>query len=99
MFANHLAHARILQVNLEYCHTQMFRCGGHLNWQYSVPWPCLHREIVDTWGVPKPAFYGYANACRPLALFVDLERYLWHPGETVQIAGAPGERRSTGERP
>jgi len=84
--ANHMAHARVLQVNLEYCRAQMFRCGGHLNWQYSVPWPCLHREIVDWWGIPKPAFYGYANTCRDPAVFIDFERYLWHPGETMNPA-------------
>ena len=82
VMANHLAHIRVLQVNLEYCRSQMFRCGGHLNWQYAVPWPCLHREIVDWWGVPKPAFHHYANACRDPALLVDLQRYLFDPGDT-----------------
>ncbi len=86
VMANHLAHIRVLQVNLEYCRSQMFRCGGHLNWQYAAPWPCLHREIIDYWGIPKPAFYHYANACRDPALFLDLERYLYDSGEPFDPA-------------
>lgn len=85
VIANHFAHMRVIQVNLEFCRSQMFRCGGHLNWQYSVPWPCLHREIVDWWGVPKPAFYAYVNGCRDLALFVDVETYLWQPGQRIEL--------------
>ncbi|MFA9477928.1 glycoside hydrolase family 2 protein [Phycisphaerales bacterium AB-hyl4] len=85
VLANHFAHVRVLQVNVEYCRMQMFRCSGHLNWQYSVPWPCLHREIVDWWGLPKPAFYHYVTSSKPLALLVDLEKYLWDPGETLDV--------------
>lgn len=83
IYASYLWHAQICRLNMEYCRSRMYKCSGNLNWQFSAPWPCLHREIVDTWGVPKPAFYYYMNSMRPTALFVDLEKYLWNPGERM----------------
>lgn len=84
IYASYLWHARICSFNMEYCRSRMFKCSGNLNWQFSAPWPCLHREIVDTWGVPKPAYYYYMNSMKPTALFVDLEKYLWNPGERMK---------------
>lgn len=83
--ANHLSHAQLCRLNMEFCRTRMFSCSGNLNWQFNVPWPCMHREIVDTWGVPKPGFYYHSKACQHLLLSVDFERYLWHPGETLSV--------------
>ena len=98
LFANHLAHARILQVNLEYCRTQMFRCGGHFNWQYSVPWPCLHREIVDTWGVPQARLLRLRQRLptpRPLHRPRTLPLA---PRRDRETARAPGQRRAEREQ-
>ncbi|OGV39546.1 MAG: hypothetical protein A2X48_12990 [Lentisphaerae bacterium GWF2_49_21] len=82
LLANHLNHIRISTYNMEYCRMQMFECSGNLSWQLNAPWPCLHREIIDCWGNPKPTFYRYINSSRPLALLLDFEKYLWNPGET-----------------
>ncbi len=79
--ANQIAHGLICRINMEFCRSRMFRCSGNLNWQFNVPWPCLHREIVDTWGVPKPAYYYYVNASRPVILMLDFDRYLYDMGE------------------
>ncbi len=81
LFANWLNHALVCQYNMEYCRSQMFKCSGNLNWQLNVPWPCMHREIVDTWGQPKPAYYYQKNASKPSVAIIDLERYLWQAGE------------------
>lgn len=81
VLAGQLHHAITSRYNLEYCRSQMFRCTGNLNWQFNVPWPCFHREIVDTWGVPKPAYYHYRESSREAILTLDHDRYLWHPGE------------------
>jgi beta-mannosidase len=80
-FANHFVHGELCRYNMEYCRTQMFTCSGNLNWQLNAPWPCMHREVVEYNGVPKPAFYWHINACKPVIGVVDIERYLWHPGE------------------
>lgn len=81
VFANYLTHGWLCRYNMEYCRTQMFKCSGNLNWQLNAPWPCMHREIVEYNGVPKPAFYYHINACKPVIGVVDIERYLWHPDE------------------
>ncbi len=81
--ANHLAHIQICRTNLEFCRSRMFQCSGNLNWQFNVPWPCAHRELADAWGSPKPAYYHYIKASRPVAAFIDIERYLWRPGEIL----------------
>jgi beta-mannosidase len=83
LFANWLNHARICQCNMEYCRTQMFKCSGNLNWQLNVPWPCMHRELVDTWGIPKPAYYFQKNASRPTIAIVDFEKYLYNPLDSL----------------
>jgi beta-mannosidase len=84
LFANWLNHARICQYNMEYCRSHMFTCSGNLNWQLNAPWPCMHREIVDVWGVPKPAYYFQKNASRPTIAILDWEKYLWNPLETLR---------------
>ncbi len=81
MYANYLWHANISRINMEYCRTRMFKCSGNLNWQFNVPWPCMHREIVDMWGVPKPAYYYYVNSSKPVIVSVDIQKYLWNPDE------------------
>lgn len=84
LHANWLSHSVLVRNNLEYCRSRMYRCSGNLNWQFNVPWPCMHRELVDHWGIPKPSYYAYRNSARELAMTVDLERYVWSPGEELE---------------
>ncbi|MFA6815702.1 MAG: sugar-binding domain-containing protein [Lentisphaeria bacterium] len=81
LFANYFTHGWLCRYNMEYCRSQMFKCSGNLNWQLNAPWPCMHRELIEYNGVAKPAFYWQLNASKPMIGVVDMERYLWHPGE------------------
>ena len=81
--AGQLAHAQAHRHNLEFCRQRMFLCSGCLQWQLNASWPALHREIVDFYGIPKPAYYAYKRAAREPLVVVDLSRYLYDGNETL----------------
>jgi beta-mannosidase len=84
--AGQLAHAQAHRHNLEYCRQRMFLCSGCLQWQLNASWPALHREIVDFYGIPKPAYYAYKRAAREPLVVADFPKYLYDGNEAVSAA-------------
>lgn len=42
-----------------------------------------NRGHIDWYGAPKPVYYWYKNACRPVITLADFERFVYHPGEQL----------------
>lgn len=71
------------RLNMEYARASKYESSGCWTWQLNASWPSFHREHVDWYGDPKPVYYWYKNACKPCISLADFERFVWHPGETL----------------
>lgn len=71
------------RLNMEYARAAKYESSGCWTWQLNGSWPSFHREQVDWYGDPKPVYYWYRNACKPVIALADLERFVWHPGEPL----------------
>jgi len=85
LMSGQIVHGQVHRQNIEYCRQSKFRCSGCLQWQLEASWPAMHREIVDWWGIPKPAYYACKRACRDYLVTVDLEKYLYDGGEELAV--------------
>ncbi|MCH6257107.1 hypothetical protein MLD52_11150 [Puniceicoccaceae bacterium K14] len=71
------------RLNMEHARASKYESSGCWTWQINASWPSFHREHVDWYGDPKPVYYWYKNACKPVITMVDLERFVYHPGEKL----------------
>ena len=71
------------RLNMEHARASKYESSGCWTWQINASWPSFHREHVDWYGDPKPVYYWYKNACKPVITMVDLERFVYHPGEPL----------------
>ena len=83
-----LLHASVLhcidsRLNMEYARAGKYESSGCWTWQINASWPSFHREHIDWYGDPKPVYYWYKNACKPVISLADFERFVWHPGELL----------------
>jgi beta-mannosidase len=71
------------RLNMEYARASKYESSGCWTWQINASWPSFHREHIDWYGDPKPVYYWYKNACKPVIALADFERFVWHPGELL----------------
>ena len=81
LMAGQIAHGQNHRHNLEYCRQTKYWCSGCLQWQLNGSWPSFHRELIDWYGVPKPAFYAYKRAARDYLVLADMEKYVFDGNE------------------
>jgi hypothetical protein len=74
------------RLNMEFARASKYESSGCWTWQLNASWPSFHREHIDWFGDPKPVYYWYKNACRPVIALADFERFVWHPGERLNPA-------------
>ena len=81
--ATQFLQAEALRYVIESNRRRKFRCGGSMLWQMNEPWPNVSATTcVDWYGVPKPAYYFVARACRPRHISLKYPRLDWQPGST-----------------
>jgi beta-mannosidase len=85
LMSGQIVHGQVHRHNMEYCRQSKFHCSGCMQWQLNASWPAMHREIVDWWGIPKPAYYAYKRACRDYLVTVDLEKYVYDGNEELAL--------------
>lgn len=78
-------HAVDNRMNMEYTRLHKYESSGCLSWQLNGSWPSFHREHIDWYGQAKSVFYYYQNAMRPVILCADIEKLVFHPGETIHF--------------
>ena len=71
------------RMNMEFARASKYESSGCWTWQLNASWPSFHREHVDWYGAPKPVYYWYKNACKPVICLADFERFVYHPGESL----------------
>ncbi|NBD39257.1 MAG: hypothetical protein GVY10_11880 [Verrucomicrobia bacterium] len=71
------------RMNMEFARASKYESSGCWTWQLNASWPSFHREHIDWYGAPKPVYYWYRNACRPVITLADFERFVYHPGELL----------------
>lgn len=71
------------RMNMEYARASKYESSGCWTWQINASWPSFHREHVDWYGDPKPVYYWYKNACKPVITLADFEKFVYHPGEAL----------------
>jgi hypothetical protein len=71
------------RLNMEYARASKYESSGCWTWQINASWPSFHREHIDWYGDPKPVYYWYKNACKPVIALADFERFVWHPDESL----------------
>ncbi|MFP4382486.1 MAG: glycosyl hydrolase 2 galactose-binding domain-containing protein [Spirochaetia bacterium] len=97
LMAGHLTHGQTHRHNMEFCRQNMYRTSGCMEWQLNGSWPSFHRELIDWYGEPKPAFYAYKRSMAGLLILADMEKYvydgneLFNPGIYAAADGPGGE--------
>ncbi|NLG85059.1 MAG: hypothetical protein GX493_10740, partial [Firmicutes bacterium] len=81
LMSGQIAHGQVHRHNLEYCRQTKYWCSGCLQWQLNGSWPSFHRELIDWYGVPKPAFYAYKRAAQDVIVVADMEKYVFDGNE------------------
>jgi hypothetical protein len=71
------------RLNMEFSRANKYESSGCWTWQMNASWPSFHREHIDWYGDPKPVYYWYRNACKPVISLADFERFVYHPGEPL----------------
>lgn len=71
------------RMNMEQARSNKYESSGCWTWQINASWPSFHREHVDWYGQPKSVYYWYKNACKPVIALADFERFVYHPGESL----------------
>lgn len=74
------------RLNMEFSRANKYESSGCWTWQMNASWPSFHREHIDWYGDPKPVYYWYKNACKPVIGLADFERFVYHPGERLDPA-------------
>ena len=83
--ATQFVQAEALRYVIESNRRRKFKCGGSMLWQMNEPWPNVSATTcVDWFGVPKPAYYYVARACRPRHVSLQYPRLDWQPGSTFE---------------
>jgi beta-mannosidase len=80
------------RLNMEYARASKYESSGCWTWQINASWPSFHREHIDWYGDPKPVYYWYKNASKPVIALADFERFVWHPGEVLEPRTLCGQR-------
>jgi beta-mannosidase len=53
-----------------------------LNWCYDEPWiTAANNSLISYPDLPKPAFYGVSDACRPFLASARIPKFSWKAGE------------------
>jgi beta-mannosidase len=81
LMAGQIVHGLRHRHNLEYCRQTKYYCSGCMQWQLNVSWPTFHRELIDWYGAPKPAFYAYKRAAQDYIVVGDMEKYVFDANE------------------
>jgi len=76
-------HCMDSRLNMEYARANKYESSGCWTWQINASWPSFHREHIDWYGDPKPVYYWYKNACKPIITLADFEKFVYHPGEAL----------------
>ncbi|MGE5549925.1 MAG: beta-mannosidase [Bacteroidota bacterium] len=99
LMAGQIAHGQNHRHNLEYCRQTKYWCSGCLQWQINGSWPAFHRELIDWYGVPKPAFYAYKRAAADYLVLADMEKYVFDGNEVFapEIYVVSDKQNRTGE--
>ncbi len=99
LMAGQIAHGQNNRHNLEYCRQTKYWCSGCLQWQLNGSWPTFHRELIDWYGVPKPAFYAYKRAAQDYLVLADMEKYVFDGNEVFgpEIYTVSDKQTRTGE--
>ncbi len=71
------------RMNMEFARASKYESSGCWTWQINASWPSFHREHIDWYGDPKPVYYWYKNACKPVIALADFERFVYHAGELL----------------
>jgi len=85
LMSGQIAHGQNHRHNMEYCRQTKYRCSGCMQWQLNGSWPTFHRELIDWYGVPKPAFYAYKRACADVIVIADMEKYVFDGNERFDL--------------
>lgn len=78
-------HCMDSRLNMEYSRANKYESSGCWTWQLNASWPSFHREHIDWYGDAKPVYYWYRNACKPVICLADFERFVYHPGEVMDV--------------
>lgn len=73
------------RLNMEFARAHKYESSGCWTWQINASWPSFHREHIDWFGDPKPVYYWYKNACKPIISLADFERFVYAPGEPLGV--------------
>ena len=84
IMSTQIAHGQNHRHNMEFCRQSKWWCSGCLQWQLNASWPAMHREIIDWWGIPKPAYFAYKRSSADYLVTVDMEKYLYDGGENFE---------------
>jgi len=58
-------------------------CSMTLNWCYNEPWiTAANNSLISYPDIPKPAFFGVSDACRPFLASARIPKFSWRGGET-----------------
>ena len=79
--ATQFVQAEALRYVIESNRRRKFHCSGSMLWQLNEPWPNVSATTcVDYYGVPKPAYYYVARACKPRHVSLKYPRLDQSPG-------------------
>jgi beta-mannosidase len=57
-------------------------CSMTLNWCYNEPWiTAANNSLISYPDIPKPAFFGVSDACRPFMASARIPKFSWKAGE------------------
>lgn len=82
LMSGHLTHGQNHRHNMEYCRQNKYHTSGCMQWQLNGSWPSFHRELIDWYGAPKPAFFAYKRAMQDTLVVADMEKYIFDGNET-----------------
>ncbi|OGS27796.1 MAG: hypothetical protein A2297_06830, partial [Elusimicrobia bacterium RIFOXYB2_FULL_48_7] len=99
MMSGQLVHGQNHRHNLEFCRQYKYWSSGCMQWQINGSWPSFHREIIDWYGLPKPAFYAYKRAAQDYLVVADMDKYVFDANEmfSVEVHGVSDKQYDSGE--
>ena len=58
------------------------RCAMALNWCFNEPWPtAANNSLINYPAIPKPAYDGVRDACRPVLVSARIPKFQWQGGD------------------